>query len=97
MSLFAEIVITGLLVIGAFFVLVGSMALNKLPDTLQRLHGPTKSTTLGVGSVLVASIIYFNLILEKFTIHELLISLFLFLTAPISAHLLAKAYLHTKD
>jgi len=37
------------LLIGAFFVLVGSVGLLRLPDFLSRLHAPTKATTLGLG------------------------------------------------
>ena len=61
-----------------------------------RLHGPTKATTLGVGCLLVASSIFFSVTGEGLSLHEILVSLFLFITAPISAHLLAKAALHRK-
>lgn len=93
MSLPAEILISAMLVIGGFFLFVGSYGLAKLPDTMRRLHGPTKSTTLGVGSVLIASMLYFLLGEGRMSIHEVLITLFLFLTAPVSANLVAKAYL----
>lgn len=82
-----------LIVIGSTFALIGSIGLARFPDFLTRLHAPTKSTTLGVGSVLIASIIYFSAV-DSFSLHELLVTIFLFLTAPISAHLLAKAALH---
>jgi multicomponent K+:H+ antiporter subunit G len=80
-----------LVAIGAFFALVGSFGLAKLSDLLKRLHGPTKATTLGVGSVLVASALFFSWQDEGVSLHELLVALFLFLTAPVSAHLLVKA------
>ncbi len=82
-----------MLIIGATFALIGSVGLARFPDFLTRLHAPTKSTTMGVGSVLISSIIYFSVV-DTFSFHELLITIFLFLTAPISAHLLAKAALH---
>ena len=53
--LVTEIVISFLILIGAFFLFVGSLGLAKLPDLMRRLHGPTKATTLGVGSMLIAS------------------------------------------
>lgn len=93
MSLWAELAVSAFLVVGGFFLFVGSFALAKLPDTMRRLHGPTKATTLGVGGILIASMLYFLLARGFFTIHELLITLFLFLTAPVSAHLIAKAHL----
>lgn len=81
-----------LLVAGALFALVGSWGLVKLGTFLKRLHGPTKSTTLGVGCVLIASMIHFALRGTP-TLHELLITLCLFLTAPVSAHLMVKTAL----
>jgi multicomponent K+:H+ antiporter subunit G len=94
MSWTHELIVSLLIVIGATFALIGSWGLVKLPDLMSRLHAPTKSTTLGVGGALVASMIYFMALEGKISIHELLISLFLFLTAPITAHFLGKAYLH---
>jgi len=82
------------ILIGAFFTLVGSIGLIKLPDFYMRLHGPTKATTLGVGSILVASAIYFSQSDSGISAHEVLVTLFLSITAPISAHLMAKAALH---
>ena len=66
----------------------------KLPDLLTRLHAPTKATTLGVGGALAASMVYFAAFEGDLSIHEILITAFLFLTAPISAHFIAKAHLH---
>ena len=96
MNLFVEILISAFLVISGVFGFVGSYGLVKLKDTVQRLHAPTKATTLGVGGVLIASIIYFIAKTGHLSIHELLITLFLFLTAPITANFIAKAYLARK-
>jgi multicomponent K+:H+ antiporter subunit G len=46
-----------------------------------------------VGCVLIASAIFFTVQRGSVSLHELLITLFLFLTAPVSAHLLVKALL----
>lgn len=88
-----EALVALLLVLGGFFGLVGSYGLVKLPDLMTRLHAPTKATTLGVGGVLVAHMLNFALI-EGPSLHEILVTLFLFLTAPLSANLIAKAWLH---
>jgi multicomponent K+:H+ antiporter subunit G len=88
-----ELVIALILMAGSFFLLVGSLGLAKLPSLVQRLHAPTKSTTLGIGGLLVASMIHDWLVEGRFSVHEVLITLFLFLTAPITAHMLAKARL----
>jgi len=89
----AEATIAALILVGAFFLVVGSFGLAKLPDLMRRLHGPTKATTLGVGALLIASMLYFLLGAGSFSIHELMITLFLFLTAPVSAHMIAKAHI----
>ena len=92
MHLALEILMAALLVLGAGFALVGSWGLARLHDFFKRLHGPSKATTLGVGCVLIASGLWFAS-RGQLSWHELLITLFLFLTAPVSAHLLIKAAL----
>jgi multicomponent K+:H+ antiporter subunit G len=94
MSVIADIVIVVLLLLGSALALIGSWGLVRLPSTMERLHGPTKATTLGLGALLVASVVYFHTRLGVWTAHELLISLFLFITAPISANMIAKVHLH---
>jgi multicomponent K+:H+ antiporter subunit G len=81
------------LLVGAGFALVGSIGLARLPDFFTRLHGPTKATTLGVGSIVIASLIQSSASSGGLSLRELAISLFLFITAPVSAHMLAKAAL----
>jgi multicomponent K+:H+ antiporter subunit G len=92
MNLF-DILIPLMLVIAGIFGLVGSYGLIRLPDPMTRLHAPTKATTLGVGGVLIASMLHFAA-QGRVSAHELMITLFLFLTAPIVAHFIAKAHLH---
>jgi len=94
MDFVLEVLVSILIVVGGFFALVGSIGLVKLPDLLTRLHGPTKATTLGVGGALAASMVYFFGLEGELSIHEVLITGFLFLTAPVSAHFIAKAHLH---
>ena len=94
MSLITEILLSALVLVGAAFTLIGSLSLVRFKDFYTRLHGPTKASTLGVGCLLVASSIYFSVTGESLSLHEILVTLFLFITAPISAHLLAKAALH---
>jgi multicomponent K+:H+ antiporter subunit G len=84
-----------LLLLASFFLLVGSIGLMRLPDFYMRLHAPTKSSTLGVGSVLVASILL-GFTQGRPGIAEMLITLFVFVTAPVSANLMAQAALHLK-
>ena len=94
LPVWADALIALLLLVSAFTALTGTLALVKFSDFYKRVHGPTKATTLGVGGVLIASCIYFSVRGEGLSVHEVLIALFLFLTAPVSAHMLVKAALH---
>lgn len=94
MTMAADIMIAALLLLGGGFVLIGSWGLVRFRTTMERLHGPTKATTLGLGALLVASVVFFQAKAGVWTVHELLISLFLFITAPISANMIAKVHLH---
>jgi multicomponent K+:H+ antiporter subunit G len=91
-----EIVVAALIVIGGAFTFIGSLGLARLGDFYTRLHGPTKATTLGVGAVLIASVIHFSTSGDGVSLHEVLVTVFLFITAPVSAHLLAKTALHLR-
>jgi multicomponent K+:H+ antiporter subunit G len=92
-----DILISAFLVVSGIFGLVGSIGLVKLPDPMMRLHAPTKATTLGVGGALLASLFYFYFVVGRFSWHELLITLFLFLTAPITGHFIAKVHIHRHE
>ncbi len=90
-----EWTVAAVLVMAAFFLLVGAIGLARLPDFFMRLHAPTKASTLGVGGVLVASMIV-SAFQGRAGIAELLITLFVFVTAPVSANLMAQAALHLR-
>ena len=91
-----DYLISLLIITGAALTFIGSLGLLRLKDFYSRLHGPTKATTLGVGCILIASAIYFSYQEDGISLHEILVTLFLFITAPVSAHLLSKAALHLK-
>jgi multicomponent K+:H+ antiporter subunit G len=93
MDFLLELLVALLILIGAFFVFVGSFGLVRLPDLITRLHSATKATTLGVGSLLIASMLYFLLFQDRLSFHELTITIFLFLAAPVTAYVIAKAYI----
>ena len=96
MSWLVAVLVVVLLASGSFFILVGSYGLLKLSDFFKRLHAPTKASTLGVGCVLLASVSYHLFLGQDPQPRELLVTAFLFITAPISAHLMAKAALSLK-
>jgi multicomponent K+:H+ antiporter subunit G len=95
LPMWVEMSVAMLLVIGGVFTLVGAIGMVRFPDFYMRLHAPTKATTLGVGGVLLASLAL-SWWRGEFGVHELLITLFLFVTAPVSANLLAKAAMHLR-
>jgi len=88
-----ELVIAGLIVMGGLFGLVGSWGMLRLRDSMQRLHAPTKATTIGVGTALIASNAELFILEGRFAWEEFTITAFLFLTAPLSAMMLAKVHL----
>lgn len=96
MPLLLELIITFFLIAGALVALIGSIGLARLKDFYMRLHGPTKASTLGVGCILMASLLYFSYLKGGVSVQEALITLFLFVTAPVGAHMMAKAALHRK-
>lgn len=97
MNLYLEFAVSALILLGAAFVFLGSLGLARLPDFFTRLHGPTKATTLGVGAMLLASATYFSAAGPGLSLHEIAVLVFLFITAPVTAHLLAKAALHRRQ
>lgn len=90
----ADILISVLLVIAGVFGLIGSFGLLKLDDPMKRLHAPTKATTVGVGTALIASSLYALTHEGGLSLQEILVMIFLFITSPITAHFLSKAHLH---
>jgi multicomponent K+:H+ antiporter subunit G len=95
LPLWIEIVVALLLVVGATFVLVGAIGMLRFGDFYMRLHAPTKAATLGVGALLLASLLL-GWADGRLGLYELLIFVLLLLTAPVSANLMAKAALHLR-
>jgi multicomponent K+:H+ antiporter subunit G len=94
--MFWELLVCLLLMLGAAFALLGSVGLARFPDFYTRLHGPSKSITLGVGAIVIASAIHFSTQNEGISVREFLITMFLFITTPVSTHLVAKAAMHLR-
>lgn len=88
-----EWLVAAALMVSSFFIAVGAVGMVRLPDFFMRLHAPTKASTLGVGGVLVASMIV-AAAQGRAGFAELLITLFVFVTAPVSANMMAQAALH---
>lgn len=84
-----EIVIAGLLLLGAFLAFVAALGLFRLPDLYTRMHAASKAGTAGSGLLLLAVAMQSGD--AEVWLKCLLAIGFFFLTAPVSAHLLAKA------
>lgn len=77
--------------IGVIFTVVSVIGILRLPDVYTRSHAATKSTTFGVLCTLVGVFLYFWLLQEDFNVKLLLGIIFLFITAPIGGHVMARA------
>ncbi|SEI45513.1 multicomponent K+:H+ antiporter subunit G [Allopseudospirillum japonicum] len=89
-----EALVAFFLLLGAVFAFIGSIGLARLPDFYSRLHAPTKATTLGVGGMLIASMLHFSYAQGSLSVHEILVAIFLLISAPITAYMLSKVALH---
>lgn len=81
--------VLSLVSIGSFFILIASIGILKMPDIFMRMHAATKAGTLGCGLILVGAAIHFLQI--QAIIESLLTLLFIYITAPIASHLIARA------
>jgi len=84
-----DIVVGLMLVIGAFFTLVAAIGLIRLDDVYMRMHAASKAGTLG-SCVLLLALAVESQQLDVVT-RAIAGVVFFLLTAPISAHLLARA------
>jgi len=80
-----------LLICGGLLALIGSLGLLRMQSFYARMHPPTLGTTLGTGCVLFASMLVSSALLQRPVIHELLITLFVLITTPVSAMTLMRA------
>jgi multicomponent K+:H+ antiporter subunit G len=83
-----------LLLLGAGLALTGSAGLLRLGSFYERMHAPTLGSTLGVGCILLASMVFFSLLQTRLVIHEALIGIFMTATTPVTLTLLARAALY---
>ncbi|NMJ40610.1 cation:proton antiporter [Roseomonas sp. JC162] len=95
--LWAAVPVAFLLLIGAGLALAGSIGLVTLRSFYDRMHAPTLGTTLGIGSILVASMLYFSILQTRFVLHEILIAAFMVVTTPVTLMLLARAALYRDE
>ena len=91
MPLWLDLLVAAFLLLGALFALLGSLGLLRFGDFMQRLHGPTKVTTLGIGCIALA-LIAVRLWHGAVDGREVLVCLLVLVTAPVNGMLLARAH-----
>jgi multicomponent Na+:H+ antiporter subunit G len=86
-----EVIVSLLLLVGLVFTFAGSLGLLRLPDIFCRMHATGKSSTVGVSVIVLASFTYFSASEAGTSIKELLTIVFVFLSGPVGAHMIARA------
>jgi multicomponent K+:H+ antiporter subunit G len=94
LPLWAALVTSILLVLGSSLALIGSFGLLRFKTFYERLHAPTLGTTLGLFSILAASMLYFSMAQTRTVVHEILIAIFVTTTTPVTYLLLVPATLY---
>ena len=94
LPLWAGIPASVLLLIGGSLALISALGLLKLPNFYMRMHAPSMGNTLGAGCVLLASMLVSSALLNRPVLHEALITLFMVVTAPVSAMLIMRAAIY---
>ena len=90
-----EIATVVFLIVGTAFMLIGAIGLLRMPDLYTRLHAQSKTSTLGLATLLIATIP--GLMSLDVTIKVVLAVAFHFLTNPVGAHMIARAaYYHLR-
>ena len=86
-----------LLIVAGLLTAIGSFGLWRLPEFFMRMHPPAMGSTLGVGCVLIASMLVSSALASRPVVHELLITVFIVMTAPVTAMLLARAAVYRSE
>lgn len=85
----AEGISVFLLLLGAVFMLLASIGLLRMPDIYMRMHSSTKSSTLGLGLIMLGVALRFDDF--AIAVRALSILVFMLATAPVAAHMIGRA------
>jgi multicomponent Na+:H+ antiporter subunit G len=91
----AKILIGFFIVVGSLLTVVASIGVIRLPDVYTRNHAASKASTLGIMSILLGTFLYFLFIEDHFDSRLLLGIAFIFMTGPVSGHLISRAAYNT--
>lgn len=94
--LWTDLLASFLLITGSVLTLIGSAGLLRLPDLFARIHAPTLGNTLGLGCVLLASMLIASMQAGRPVLQEVLITLFVVATSPVTAILLMRAGIYRR-
>ncbi len=83
-----------LLILGGLCTLIGSIGLLRMKQFYDRMHPPSMGTTLGTGCVLIASMLVSSGLAGRPVVHEVLITIFIVTTSPLTAMLVMRAATH---
>ena len=84
-----------LLLLGSAFILIAAIGLVKFNNLYSRMHATTKATSFGTLLLLIAVSLFFDT--PAIYIKSLLVIIFIYLTAPLAAHSIAKSFIAKKD
>lgn len=84
-----EIIVAIFILLGSFFMLVAAAGLLRFRDTLSRLHATTKAPSFAILLIVIAVCLYFGTLVTF--LKAVLLILFIYLTAPLAAHSIAKS------
>ncbi|MEJ8776392.1 monovalent cation/H(+) antiporter subunit G [Pseudogracilibacillus sp. ICA-222130] len=90
-SIIMNIIIIILMLSGTFFIFSSALGINRFPDVFTRLHAATKAPTLGIMSILLATFLFLYGSHQIVSGKLLLAILFIFLSSPVSGHMLSRA------
>ena len=85
----SEALSAALMLIGAAFGLLAGAGVVRMPDLFMRMQAATKASTLGIGCIALAVAVHFGEL--GVTTRALATILFVFLTAPVAAHMIGRA------
>lgn len=94
LPLWVAILTSILLILGSTLALLGSIGLLRFKTFYERIHAPTLGSTLGLFSILAASMLYFSITQTRPVVHEILIGIFVTTTTPVTFLLLVQATLY---
>ena len=86
-----EALSAALMILGAAFALLAGAGVVRMPDLFMRMQAATKASTLGIGCIVLAVAVHFGEL--GVATRALATIIFVFLTAPVAAHMIARAVL----